>query len=540
MADAEQLLKRFKELESARLPWVSLWRELAEYYLPRRAGAFGPGATPGQAGDEKIFDSTPVWCLSRLAANLGSLMTNPNQPWFGVRCKDKRLRDDDRVKTWLAEAVEVLERLFQDENAGFQTAAHEMYLDYALFGVGLFYVEADPRTVVRFHARSLGEVYLAESLRGEVEIMYRRFEVTVRQAVEAWGKACSQTVQDRLKDAPEDKVAVLHAVYPREDRDPHGLGSADFPLASVFLEEAEKHVLEESGFLEQPFMAPRWAKGAGETYGRGPGLTALPDVRVLNAMARTALLAGEKMADPPLMVPDDDFLGPIQSGPGGLSYYRSGSTDRIVAMPVAVDLAASEAMLERRRQSIRTIFLVDEFDTAQAPSKTAYQVAIENGRKMDAFSPTYGRCQGEFLGPVIRRVLRIAMRAGALPPLPGGLGPDDIEAHYTAPAARMQRQEVARAVAQTLELLGGLIGQGDPFGVLDNFDKDRIARDVAEASGMPPDFLRDEDEVDQEREARAEQAQGQAALGEVGQLAELAKRAGEADQALGAGRNNGR
>jgi len=34
------------------------------------------------------------------------------------------------------------------------------------------------------------------------------------------------------------------------------------------------------------------------------------------------------------MVPDDGFLGPVRSGPGGLSYYRAGSSDRIEALPV--------------------------------------------------------------------------------------------------------------------------------------------------------------------------------------------------------------
>ena len=70
-------------------------------------------------------------------------------------------------------------------------------------------------------------------------------------------------------------------------------------------------------------------KASNEIYGRSPAMTALPDVKMLNEMSKTTIKAAQKQVDPPLLVPDDGFLLPVRTVPGGLNFYRSGTRDRI-------------------------------------------------------------------------------------------------------------------------------------------------------------------------------------------------------------------
>ncbi|TDT87355.1 portal protein [Pseudodesulfovibrio indicus] len=527
---ARSLLRRFAGLEEARRPWVGSWQELTEYMLPRKNSFVSPGtgfATLGRAGDERIFDSTPLHSLELLASSLGGLLTNPSLPWFDISVKDRALGDADEVREFLQAARERMVALFNSEDTGFQAHVHELYLDVALLGTAVMYVEADPTTVVRFSARPLGEVFVAENARGQVDTVYRRYEVSARQAIQEWGAACSDEVRAKGEDRPDEPVEVLHAVFPRSDRDPAGFGAANFPFASVYMEVKTEHVLEESGYLEMPYMVPRWAKAAGETYGRGPGQTALSDTRVLNAMARTALMAAEKMSDPPLMVPDDGFLGPVRSGPGGLSYYRAGSTDRIEPLPVNVDLRAAEEMMTGRRESIRRIFLGDQL-TPEGPAVTATEAVIRQAEKMRVLGPVLGRLQTEFLGPLIRRVFRIMLRSGELPPFPRDLSPRDLEVRYTSPVSRAQKQYEAQGLAQVMEYLSPLVGSGDPFGIMDNFDTDRVARHVAELFNTPSDYLKSEDGVAEGR-ARKQQDSGQSrTVSTLANAAAIAKTLSEA------------
>jgi hypothetical protein len=259
--------------------------------------------------------------------------------------------------------------------------------------------------------------------------------------------------------------------------------------------------VEESGYHELPYMCPRWSKAAGEAYGRGPGLTALSDVRVLNAMSRTALMAAEKMSDPPLMVPDDGFLGPIHSGPGGLSYYRAGTQDRIEALPVRVDLAAIEAMTERRRASVRRIFLSEQL-APEAAGATATETLVRQAEKMRILGPVLGRMQTEFLAPLVERVFNILAREGELPPWPAGLPQGALRVDYASPVGRAQRQAEAENLGQAVRYLGPLLQPGDPFRVLDNFQPDAVARHAASLFDLPADYLRSREAVAELRAAR--------------------------------------
>ena len=56
--------------------------------------------------------------------------------------------------------------------------------------------------------------------------------------------------------------------------------------------------------------------------------------------------------------------------------------------------------------------------------------------------------------------------------------------------------------------------------ILDNFDADRIARGVAEANGMPLDWLRGGETVEADRMARAEANAGELAKQDAERLAE--------------------
>lgn len=528
---AETLVSRFQGLSRTREPWQPVWRELAEYVLPRKNSFTGnPGRSPAGNDAECVFDSTPTHALELLASALGGLLTNPALPWFDIRVRDKARGDAAKVREFLQQARERMIALFNNEATGFQSNVHELYLDVALLGTSVMFVEADPQAVVRFSTRPLGEVAVSESARGVVDTVFRRYKVTLRQAVQEWGEACSGEVREKAADKPEETVEILHAVCPRMDRDPLGIGVRNFPWASIYVETETLHVIEESGFLEMPYMVPRWAKAAGEAYGRGPGMTALSDIRVLNAMSRTALMAAEKMSDPPLMVPDDGFLGPVRSGPGGLSYYRAGSQDRIEPLPVSVDLRAAEDMMAQRRESILRIFLADQLK-ADGPAVSATEAVIRQSEKMRVLGPVLGRLQTEFLSPLIRRVFRIMLRSGWFPPFPDGLAPDDLEVRYTSPVAMAQKQYEARGLAQTMEYLAPLVGSGDPFGIMDNFDTDRVARHAAELFGTPADYLKPEPDVSQNRQDKTNQTKGASATEATARIAEIARTLSEASMA---------
>jgi hypothetical protein len=231
------------------------------------------------------------------------------------------------------------------------------------------------------------------------------------------------------------------------------------------------------------------------------------------------------MADSPLMVPDDGFLGPVNTGPGGISYYRAGSSDRIEPLPVKIDLAATERMMQQRRDSIRQIFLNDQLQLINGPQMTATESMIRQNEKMRVLGPVFGRLRSEFLSPLICRVFSLMARAGELPEPPEALVGQDWEIEYVSQMARAQKQADVEAVGRVLEF-GAAVEKMVPGVVSENFDADAMLRGVADSLGVPQDYKRDVGERDRMRRQRAKAQQGQQMMASAEQAASIANTLG--------------
>jgi len=221
----------------------------------------------------------------------------------------------------------------------------------------------------------------------------------------------SKKLRDKYRENPFETTEIVHCVYPRDDRDPTKLTSENKPYASVYIEPDEKIILSVSGFDELPYTCPRWLKSSFEIgYGRSPAMTSLSDIKMLNKMSEVTIRAAQKQVDPPLLVPDDGFILPVRTVPGGLNFYRSGTRDRIEPLQIGANNPLGLNMEEQRRQAIRSAFYVDQLILAQGPQMTATEVVQRTEEKMRLLGPVLGRLQAEMLQPLIARAFNILAR----------------------------------------------------------------------------------------------------------------------------------
>ena len=173
-----------------------------------------------------------------------------------------------------------------------------------------------------------------------------------------------------------------------------------------------------SGFQEFPYIVPRFLKATGEVMGRSPAMVALPDVKMINLMSKTIIQAAQKQIDPPLLVPDDGFLLPIRTQPGGLNFFRSGTRDTITPLNTGANIPIGLQMEEQRRGAIRSAFYVDQLLSAATPNMTATEVVQRQEERMRVIGPVLGRLMNEMLRPMIDRVFALMLRNDmlAVPP----------------------------------------------------------------------------------------------------------------------------
>jgi hypothetical protein len=298
----------------------------------------------------------------------------------------------------------------------------------------------------------------------------------------------------------DKEVELLHCVYPREDVQKGKKAATMLPVASVYLDEKDQHVLAEGGFDEMPYMVSRWSKAIGEVFGRSPAMTALPDIKMLQEMMKTTIKAGQKIVDPPLLVPDDGVLGPVRTIPGGLNYYRSSTGARIEPLLTGGNIPISFQMMEDLRNRIRMTFFLDQLQFQGGPQMTATEVIERTERTLRLLGPTLGRLQSEFLGPMIERIFGVLSRAGKLPLAPEILSEQQLKIEYVSPLARAQRQTETQGIMRTLEFIGPIAGM-DPQAAQIVKGADTV-RHIAELNGVPPKLLKSDDDLMEEAKAQ--------------------------------------
>jgi hypothetical protein len=508
------IMARFDRLKTGRQNWETHWQEVADYMQPRKADVTKT-RSKGDKRTEQIFDSSPIQAVELLAASLHGMLTNPSTPWFSLRYKDEGLDADDEAKLWLEGVTETMYTAFNRSN--FQQEIFELYHDLITFGTAAMFIEEDQSDLLKFSTRHINEIYITENDKGRIDTVYRRFKITLRAAAQQFGTNLSEEAKTKVEKDPFDEIDILHAVYPRIEFDPTKKNKENMEFESVYLEYKNGNELSVGGFVEFPFVVPRYLKASHEIYGRSPAMTALPDVKMLNEMSKTTIKAAQKQVDPPLLVPDDGFLLPVRTVPGGLNFYRSGTRDRIEPLNIGANNPLGLNMEEQRRTAIRNVFYVDQLLLQQGPQMTATEVIQRNEEKMRLLGPVLGRLQSELLKPMIDRCFAILLRNNQFAQAPEFLSGQDIEIEYVSPLAKAQKSTELSSITRAIEILGSLANVAPVFDYI-NFDA--LVKHVADLVGVPQKVLKLQSQVNAEREQQAQLAEQQAQMQQMQQVAD--------------------
>jgi hypothetical protein len=526
-ADVHKLKRRFDSLKADRATFESHWQEIAEVITPRKAEFVGM-RSPGDKRMSQVYDETGIHALELLTAGLHGMATNPAAKWFSLRSVDDAINEQDSVKKYLADLEQIMWARMYAPGTGITTALNEIYADLGAFGTASLFITTRDDGGLLFQARHLGETLIAENSEGTVDTVFRCIRMTVRQMAQEFGlDACSEKVREAFRDEKyETYFDVVHAVCPRNEREYDKKDKANQPFASVYFEPAEMHLIEEGGFPEFPYACPRWSRHPGETYGRSPGMTALPAVKMLQASELATIKAMQKCVDPPLFLPDDGFLGPIRTVPGGLNFFRGNR--EIFPLPTPDKLPITLEWQESLRNRIRTIFFTDVLQFVADREMTATEVMQRTSERMRLLGPIMGRLESELLGPMIERVFGILERAGMTPDVPEEMDGHPLRVEYVSPIASAQRQTEANGMMQVLQYMAALGPEAALPIVGKNLSGDRLFRYLWDLFNNDPDLLTS----DEEREAMAKQEQAMQAAQTGVPMADMAQKGAGAIKSL--------
>lgn len=514
MDSIQGILQQFDKIKSHRHNWESMWEDITEFVMPHR-GDFTTKRAPGEMRTRRLFDSTAIQSNEFLAATLQGGLTNPSMKWANLRTSDTALNSIEEIKLFLEAATTEINNILSNPKTNFQSQNVELFQDLVAYGTACMYVEEDEDLGIVFKTIHLAEMFIAEDKNGLIDTAFRKFEMTVKQAAQTWGEdKLPPKMREMLEKSPEEKFEFIHCVKPNREYKTNSVKTDKLKFKSYYIALTEKAIITEGGYHEMPYLVPRWSKLVGEIYGRSPAWTSMTDIRMINVMSKTLIVAVEKQVDPPMLTSDDGVLIPLRTMPGGIN---EGALDMngnplVRPMEIRTDLKSGLEMVESRAKSIRNAYFIDPLMNSPIKSNvTREEILQRQEEKLRIIGPQIGRIQAEYLSPLIERIYSILGRNGILPELSDevsdAMEQKGLKIEYTAPLARTHRSNEPVAFQRLLQSFLPLV-QIEPT-LMDNVNFGRAFKEIAEIIGVPSKMLNSEEEMAKIAEER-QQAQQQA------------------------------
>lgn len=529
----KHILKRLAVLETDFANFKPHLQELNRYILPRQA-RFLASDQGREKRNQDILDNTATMAANTLASGMMTGVTSPARPWFNLTSEDQELAENEAAKGWIYEVVQRMREVFIRSNL--YNALPQLYMDLGVYGTGAIFEDDDDEDGVRFYVLPVGSYVCAVSARGVVDTIYRKLKLSVRNMIDMFGEdSVSESVRGMYTSGRFDQmIDVIHAVEPNLWRDHAMKDNANMEYASVWMEQAggECGLLRFSGYSEFPAMVPRWSVLDGETWGYGPGMVALPDIKALQLEQKRKLQAIDKMVNPPMVGPSSLMNQRASLLPGDITFVDASGGMQGFQPAYQVNPAMLQGLyqdIQECSQRIRRAFFEDLFlMLAQTDRRqiTAREIEERHEEKLLVLGSVVERLNEELLDPLIDRTFAIMARKGFLPEPPEELQGVPLKVEYISIMSQAQKMVGISGIERFTGFVGQL-AQVSP-GVLDCVNFDDTVSEYGKMLGVPPSVMVPSDKVDAIREDRNQQAQQQAMMQAAQQGAAIAKDASQA------------
>jgi hypothetical protein len=528
---------RLTGMDSIRESWLVHWRELADYILPRRYRwlVTNDQYNRGSPINGRIIDNTATRAARTLAAGIMAGTTNPSKPWFKLRIAGVDHTVDNQINRWLAEVERRILRVMAESN--FYNSMALAFTDLSVFNSAAMLIYEDYEDVIRCYNPCLGEYYLANGPRMNIEVFYRKFTRTVQQIVQEFGiENCSLNVKNLYEQSGaslNQEIILAHAIEPNDQQ--YSEVDKSFKFRECYWEWGQNQsgkpsdgpdFLRVRGFHELPGVFLRWEISGNDPYGRGPSMDALGDTKQLQQEQKRKAQALDKLVNPPVLADVTLKNQPMSLLPGGTTFVPSLDNSKGVRPIYQVNPPIREIMedIAQVQRRIGDTFFNDlfmMFQNMQAEPRSAAAIDARREEKLIMLGPVLERLNTEGFDPGIDRIFNIMNRSGLIPPPPQEIQDQEIQINYVSMLAEAQRAASTIGIERSFAFAGNLAAVKPD--VLDNYDFDEGVRIYGDLMSGDPRILKDIDVRNAERAERAKQEQALAQM----QMTDAAVNAGK-------------
>jgi len=452
----EDIIKRADVAQRKKDLFEDLYRDAYEFALPQRQlYGYWEGNSVGNKKMARVFDSTAINSTQRFANRLQSGIFPPQRKWCrlepGVDIPyDRRSQAQEILDLYGEKMFAVLKQ------SNFDIAMGEFLLDLAVGTACMLVQPGDDVQPINFIPVPMFLVSYEEGANGQVDKIYRKMRMKGESITQQWRDAeLPVSVAQRIEQKPTDDVELLEAtVYDSQRGD----------WCYHVIDKASKEEIVYRRMRGSPWVISRYMKVAGEVYGRGPLLTALPDIKTLNKTLELLLKNASLAVAGVYTAADDGVLNPqtVKITPGAIiPVARNGGPqgESLRALPRAGDFNVSQIVINDLRMNIKRVLLDESLPPDNMSARSATEVVERMKELAQNLGSAFGRLINETMVPLVARILQVMDERGLID-LPLQVNGLEVKVAPVAPLAMAQNMEEVNAIIQYLQLVAPLGAEG--------------------------------------------------------------------------------
>jgi hypothetical protein len=230
----------------------------------------------------------------------------------------------------------------------------------------------------------------------------------------------------------------------------------------------------------------RYMKVAGEIYGRGPLMTALPDIKTLNKTIELLLKNASLAVAGVYTAADDGVLNPntVKLVPGAIiPVARNGGPQgpALQALPRSGDFNVSQLVINDLRSNIKRILLDESLPPDNMSARSATEIVERMKELAQNLGSAFGRLINETMIPLVAKILEVMDERGLID-MPLRVNGLEVKVVPVAPLAMAQNMEEVNAILQYTQLM--VSGQFGSDGQL-ALKNDAVVDYIGDKLGVP-------------------------------------------------------
>ena len=513
---AEDVLKRHEKALIRKEDFRNLYEEAYEFALPQRNLFDGhwEGKVGGNKKMNRVFDSTAIHSTQRFANRMQSGIFPPQRKWCRLE-PGTEIPAERRMEAQAALDVYSDKMFAALKQSNFDIAIGEFLLDLCVGTAVMLVQPGDDVNPINFIPVPQYLVSFEEGADGQVDNVYRRMRIKGESIQRQWPDAkIPKELLDKIEQKPTDDVELIEATVFDQKR-------GDYCYHVIHKESKQELLYKRMD--HSPWIVSRYAKVAGEIYGRGPLITALPDIKTLNKVKELILKNASLSISGVYTAADDGVLNPntVKIMPGAIiPVARNGGPqgESLRPLPRAGDFNVSQLIINDIVANIKRILLDESLPPDNMSARSATEVVERMKELSQNLGSAFGRLINETMIPVVTQILQVMDERGiiSLPLKVNGL---EIKISPVAPLAMAQNMEDVQNILQFAQIAQSAGPQGQTM-----IKVDEMLTHIANKLNVPQSILTtaEERQILQQQAVQAAQQMAQEAPETVPAMAQAA------------------